>query len=92
MSEPLVIRFDIRDDGTVMRTPLSEVRVINRNTQGVRIMRVDEGTRIAAVALVPHAEPEPEVDFADVPSPVGDAPAGDTPPAGNAPDNGGTEA
>ena len=48
----------IRDDGTVMRMPLPEVRVIGRNTQGVKLMRVDEGTRIAAVAIAPHAEPE----------------------------------
>lgn len=50
----------IRDDGTLMRTPLSQVNVISRNTQGVRLMRVDEGTRIAAVAVVPHQDEEPE--------------------------------
>lgn len=42
----------IRDDGTVMRMNLSQVNVISRNTQGVRLMRVDEGTRIASVALM----------------------------------------
>ncbi len=46
----------IRDDGTVMRMPLDQVSVISRNTQGVRLMRVDEGTKIAAVAIVPHQE------------------------------------
>ena len=46
----------IRDDGTVMRMPVDEVSVISRYTQGVRLMRVDEGTRIASVALVPHQE------------------------------------
>jgi DNA gyrase subunit A len=52
----------IRDDGTVMRMPLSQVNVISRNTQGVRLMRVDEGTRIAAVAVVPHQEDEEETE------------------------------
>ena len=42
----------IRDDGTVMRMPVDQVSVISRYTQGVRLMRVDEGTRIASVALV----------------------------------------
>lgn len=42
----------IRDDGTVMRMNLSQVNVISRNTQGVRLMRVDEGTRITSVALM----------------------------------------
>ena len=46
----------IRDDGTVMRMPVDQVSVISRYTQGVRLMRVDEGTRIASVALVPHQE------------------------------------
>lgn len=48
----------VRDDGTVIRTPVSQIPVIGRATQGVRLMRVDEGTRIACVALAPHAEEE----------------------------------
>ena len=48
----------VRDDGTVIRTPASQIPVIGRATQGVRLMRVDEGTRIACVALAPHAEEE----------------------------------
>ncbi len=48
----------IRDDGTLMRMPLDQVSVISRNTQGVRLMRVDEGTKIVSVAVVPHQEDE----------------------------------
>ena len=55
----------IRDDGTVMRMPLDQVSVISRYTQGVRLMRVDEGTRVAAVAVVPHQEPNADEDAAD---------------------------
>ena len=50
----------IRDDGTMIRMPLDQVSVIGRNTQGVRLMRVDEGTKIASVAVVPHQETEEE--------------------------------
>lgn len=50
----------IRDDGTVIRLPVEEISVISRNTQGVKLMRVDEGTRVASVALVPHNGDEGE--------------------------------
>ncbi|MBQ2770124.1 MAG: DNA gyrase subunit A, partial [Clostridia bacterium] len=50
----------IRDDGTLMRMSLDTVSTIGRNTQGVKLMRVDEGTRIAAVALAPRQEAEEE--------------------------------
>ena len=47
----------ITDDGTVIRTPVSDIRVCGRATQGVRLMRVAEGCRIVAVA---RAEAEEE--------------------------------
>jgi len=50
----------VRDDGTIIRTPVAQVPNIGRATQGVRLMRVDEGTRVVCVALAPHAEEEPE--------------------------------
>ncbi len=48
----------IRDDGTIIRMPVEQISVTSRNTQGVRLMRVDEGTRVVSVALVPHDEAE----------------------------------
>ena len=48
----------IRDDGTVMRMPVEQVRVISRNTQGVRLMQVPESARLASVALVPPSSME----------------------------------
>ena len=50
----------VRDDGTIIRTPVAQVPNIGRATQGVRVMRVDEGTRVVCVALAPHAEEEGE--------------------------------
>ncbi len=49
----------IRDDGTIIRLPLDQVNIISRNTQGVRLMRVDEGTRVVSVEIVPHSDEEP---------------------------------
>ena len=51
----------IRDDGTIIRMPVDQISITSRNTQGVRLMRVDEGTRVVSVALVPHDE-EDEVE------------------------------
>ena len=51
----------ITDDGTVIRTPVSDIRVCGRATQGVRLMRVAEGCRIVAVARA-EAEEEEEDD------------------------------
>jgi len=49
----------ITDDGTLIRTPVCDISVQGRNTQGVRIMRVDEGVKVVCVA---RAEPEDDED------------------------------
>ena len=36
----------ITDDGTVIRMPVAGISVLGRNTQGVRLMRVDEGSKV----------------------------------------------
>lgn len=46
----------ISDDGTVIRTPVCDIRVIGRNTKGVKIMRLKEGSSIVCVAPTPHEE------------------------------------
>lgn len=52
----------IRDDGVVIRVPIDTISVISRNTQGVRLMKIDEGHRVASVALAPHNDDEPQQD------------------------------
>ena len=47
----------ITSDGTVIRTPVNSISVLGRNTQGVRLMRVGEDSKVVCVA---RAEPEPE--------------------------------
>jgi DNA gyrase subunit A len=42
--------------GKVQRIRASDINVIGRNTQGVRIMSLDEGDTLAAVVRVPHDE------------------------------------
>ena len=54
----------ITDDGTIIRTPAEDIRHTGRNTQGVRLMRVAEGSKIVDVA---RAEREPEENEEEVP-------------------------
>ncbi|MBQ8338755.1 MAG: DNA gyrase subunit A, partial [Oscillospiraceae bacterium] len=46
----------ISDNGVIIRIRLSDINVSSRNTLGVRVMRVDEGARVAAFAAVEHDE------------------------------------
>jgi DNA gyrase subunit A len=38
--------------GVVIRTPVSEFRIIGRGTKGVRVMRLDENDRVVGIAFV----------------------------------------
>jgi DNA gyrase subunit A len=39
----------ISSNGTLVRTGVSEISIVGRNTQGVRLIRLDEGERLAGV-------------------------------------------
>ena len=48
----------ITTEGIIMRTPVSSISVIGRNTQGVKIMNVDKDVQVASIAKVKSAEEE----------------------------------
>ncbi len=50
----------ITDDGTIIRTSVADIRVCGRNTQGVRLMRVAEGSQVVGVARAEAEEEEAE--------------------------------
>jgi DNA gyrase subunit A len=58
----------ITDAGVLMRQPVSKIRSIGRVTQGVRLVKLDEGTTIASITRVLHVdettdlEAEPETE------------------------------
>ncbi len=61
----------ITTQGMVNRTHVDEIRVVGRNTQGVRVMNLNEGDRIASLAKVAkedvdEAAPEPAPPATDV--------------------------
>ncbi len=57
----------ITAQGMVNRTHVSEIRVVGRNTQGVRIMNLSEGDKIASIAKI-ASEDEPEAAAVEEPA------------------------
>jgi DNA gyrase subunit A len=49
----------ITKDGQIVRTKVSEISVIGRNTQGVRCIALNEGDKLVSVARIPNEDPEP---------------------------------
>jgi DNA gyrase subunit A len=39
----------VTDGGTLVRIPVGEINVIGRNTQGVRLINVQEGEKVVSV-------------------------------------------
>jgi DNA gyrase subunit A len=48
----------ISQEGTLVRTAVNQVSVLGRNTQGVRLMRLDEADRLVGIARVQHFDGE----------------------------------
>lgn len=62
-SEDLVV---MTVNGILIRQSIKHIRTIGRNTQGVRLIRLDEGDKIADIATVNRDDDEetgPEIDF-----------------------------
>ncbi len=59
----------ITAQGMVNRTHVSEIRVVGRNTQGVRIMNLNEGDQIASMAKVAKEDIDAETAAGETPPP-----------------------
>ncbi len=46
----------IESSGVIIRTPVENIGIYGRDTQGVRIMRIEEGNRVIALQRTEHAE------------------------------------
>jgi len=76
----------ITSRGVLIRQPVSSIRSIGRNTQGVKLIRLDDGDSIAAVTRVQEEKDPSEIDLADGEAPVVEQKdifdgEGETPPA-----------
>jgi DNA gyrase subunit A len=75
----------ITEKGILMRTRVNAVSSIGRNTQGVRLIKLDEGDKLVALAKVEPEEedetaPKAEADQPAPPAPEGDGSAPPTSP------------
>ena len=46
----------ITTQGIVIRTPLSQVKIAGRNTQGVKIIRLEGRQKVASLTILPHVD------------------------------------
>jgi DNA gyrase subunit A len=74
--------------GILIRTRIGDTRPIGRNTQGVRLIRLDDGDAVSSLAKLPEEELTANGD----PLPDDDAPPADGVPAGHILDDGVAEA
>ncbi len=63
----------ITDKGVLMRQPVSHIRTIGRVTQGVKLVKLDDGTKISSISRVindenPEAEPAEEPQTPEQPT------------------------
>ncbi|MGH9491513.1 MAG: DNA gyrase C-terminal beta-propeller domain-containing protein, partial [Terriglobales bacterium] len=49
----------ISQQGKIIRVGSGEIREAGRATQGVRLLRLDEGDKVAAAGVIPADEAEP---------------------------------
>ncbi len=57
----------ITDDGTLIRMPVADISTLGRNTQGVRLMRVEDGCKVVCVARAEAEEDDEPDDPLDIP-------------------------
>ncbi|MBD3612597.1 MAG: DNA gyrase subunit A, partial [Hydrogenovibrio crunogenus] len=58
----------ITNKGTLVRTRVSEISVVGRNTQGVKLINVGKGEIVVGLAVVDVQEDElPDIDIEDMP-------------------------
>jgi len=89
---PLVASFPVEDAdqimlvtnaGKLIRTPIGDVRIAGRNTQGVRVFNTADAEQVVSVEHIPD-DGSGDEDEDDDDTPEGDAPAPDATPEGNA--------
>ncbi|MCQ2792939.1 MAG: DNA gyrase subunit A [Bacilli bacterium] len=58
----------ITNGGTVIRMPLDQIKIVGRNTQGVRVIRLDdEKQRVSSITIIPHEDISGEEEVSETP-------------------------
>jgi len=50
----------ISSTGTLVRTPVSEISIVGRNTQGVRLIRLGDGERLTGIERIESLADDPD--------------------------------
>ena len=58
----------ITDDGTVIRMAVDDISSQSRNTQGVRVMRVADSSRVVCIARAEQEPEEPSEEEGELPA------------------------
>ncbi len=62
----------ISDDGTIIRMAVDHISVLGRSTQGVRIMRLAEGSRVISIERTEREQGEDEAEAEEAPEGSGE--------------------
>jgi DNA gyrase subunit A len=74
--------------GVLVRTPVKDISVVGRNTQGVRLIRLEEGDQLSGLERIdgiPEGVPVASVDTPDDGAAGGDVPGADEPASNDLP-------
>ena len=55
----------ITDRGVLIRQPIEKIRTIGRVTQGVKLIKLDEGSKISSLSRVIHEEDDEDLETPD---------------------------
>ncbi len=64
--------FLIGNKGTVIRTPVEDIALVSRNTQGVRLMHFTKDEKLIALKVIPEGQDIPDNDTSETPSDTAD--------------------
>jgi DNA gyrase subunit A len=60
--------FLIGNKGTVIRTPVQDIALVSRNTQGVRLMHFTKDEKLIALKVIPEGQDIPDNDTSETPT------------------------
>ena len=55
----------ITDRGVLIRQPIEKIRTIGRVTQGVKLIKLDEGSKISSLSRVIHEDDDEDLENPD---------------------------
>jgi DNA gyrase subunit A len=80
----------ISSNGTLVRTPVKDVSVLGRNTQGVRLIRIDDDARLVTVERIVNegGDAAEAAEAGEAGEPDGEVAPDSSPPEGGVPEGG----